>query len=276
MQSTTIIVPCHNEAKRLQSRELLSFASQHREISFLMVNDGSGDNTQEMLEELAAANPSQFTVKHLAQNCGKAEAVRRGILQAARQQPDYMGFWDADLATPLDAILLFSAVFERRPEISLVIGCRLPLAGHEIRRQRLRAWLGRRFLTAAGLVLGHRFYDTQCGAKLFRAIPSVLAAFSQPFHSRWIFDVELLARLRQLNEHQSRPALQQFVYELPLDSWVDVAGTKLKRSDFVKAFAELWAIWWRYRRPGADRFVPAREFLDLATESPPPIKKKAA
>ncbi len=64
----------------------------------------------------------------------------------------------------------------------------------------------------------------------------MMAAFAQPFHSRWIFDVEILARLVSLRGHESPTILDEIVYELPLDSWQDVAGSKLKSTDFVKAF----------------------------------------
>src|SRR5689334_7890709 len=98
-----IVVPCHNESRRLQPAVFRQFVAAHSNIQFLFVNDGSRDNTLAILQAFAASDPSHFQVLDLQPNRGKAEAVRQGILQAARKSPDYVGFWDADLATPLDA-----------------------------------------------------------------------------------------------------------------------------------------------------------------------------
>jgi dolichyl-phosphate beta-glucosyltransferase len=262
MSTAVIVVPCYNEAQRLYTLRFRQFAAGHPEVRFLMVNDGSRDHTLSLLEQLQASEPDCFDVLNLEQNCGKAEAVRRGVLQAARMQPDYIGFWDADLATPLEAIPQFTAVLDRRPETLLAIGVRLPLLGRSIRRDPLRQLLGRVFCRVASFLLGDSFSDTQCGAKLFRARGEVLAAFSQPFQSRWIFDVELLARLVSMRREDQPTSLDEIVYEIPVDRWEDVAGSKVKSADFAKAVGELSAIWWRYLRMGAPRFTPAPAVLN--------------
>ena len=86
-------------------------------ITFLFVNDGSTDETLRLLQSLQAADPNKFSVLSLPQNQGKAEAVRRGVLTAIESQPDYVGFWDADLATPLRTIPKFIDLAESRPDI---------------------------------------------------------------------------------------------------------------------------------------------------------------
>jgi dolichyl-phosphate beta-glucosyltransferase len=253
MTETTIVVPCHNEARRLDLPVFQRFLAAHTGVSFLFVNDGSTDATLEVLKQLAFANPNRCSVLDRAQNGGKAEAVRHGVDCASKTHVRYIGFWDADLATPLDAIPSFVATLNRRPQVSLVVGTRLRLAGHNIRRRPLRRLLGMLFSRVTGVALGTRLHDTQCGAKLFRNTPELRAAFSQPFGSRWIFDVELIARLLRIVPDYLGSACD-WIYELPLDEWHDVAGSKLRRGDFVKAVGELASIWWRYLRPGAPAF----------------------
>lgn len=139
-------------------------------------------------------NPGKFEVCHLPRNMGKAEAVRRGMLRALEGRVDSVGFWDADLATPLEAIPQFCELLRRDRRLQMVIGARVKLLGRTIERRILRHYLGRMFATAASVALRLPVYDTQCGAKLFRASAEIRALFDQPFHTNWIFDVELLAR----------------------------------------------------------------------------------
>src|SRR5215471_18516715 len=151
-----IVVPCHNESRRLQPTVFRQFVSAHNNIKFLFVNDGSRDNTLAILQDLAGSDPFHFLVLDLQPNRGKAEAVRQGILQAAQGSPDYVGFWDADLATPLDAIPQFVSVLNRRSDISVLLGVRMALLGRDIRRQPLRRFLGKGFARAASGALGMR------------------------------------------------------------------------------------------------------------------------
>lgn len=254
MSNITIVVPCHNEVRRLNVKAFHQFAKQQSNIKFLLVNDGSSDGTLDLLRQMAATDSAHFEVLDLSQNGGKAEAVRRGILHAANHRPMAIGFWDADLATPLEAISDFVSALHRQPQLLAVIGVRLPLLGHDIRRRPVRRWLGEEFVRVVSLVFRQRFHDTQCGAKLFRVTPETLAAFSQPFSSRWIFDVEVFARLKQLLARHSNSCFAESIYELPLNRWEDVAGSHLKRGDFFKAISELAVIWWRYLRPAAPAF----------------------
>ncbi len=260
MSRSIVVVPCYNEAERLNLPAIQDFGRRSDTAELLFVNDGSRDQTLELLEHLHKNNPRRFSFLHLARNGGKAEAVRQGVLLAIRSGAQYVGFWDADLATPLADIESFCHVLDRHPEIELVIGTRMRLLGHRIERRPLRHYLGRVFARTASLALGLRVFDTQCGAKMFRVLPHTEGLFATPFRSRWIFDVELLARMRATRRAYELP-LERVVYEHPLDSWRDVAGSTLKRGDFVKAVGELTGIYWTYLRPGAVWRVdgPARQ-----------------
>lgn len=243
-----IVVPCYNEANRLQVGAFRDFADGRNDVRFLFVNDGSTDGTERLLQELADADPSRFALLSLPGNSGKAEAVRRGLLAALATDAEYVGYWDADLATPLDAIPDFLAAFHERPAVEMVFGSRVRLLGRDIERSLLRHYLGRAFATAASLVLGIAVYDTQCGAKLFRATAQVRGLFQEPFASRWVFDVEIIARAVGAHARGEGPALGTLAYELPLKQWRDVRGSKLRAWHFAGAAADLLRIYWRYMR----------------------------
>ena len=241
---TTIVVPCYNEADRLEADEFETFVRQNPDCRLLFVNDGSTDSTQSQLEELQLRNSDQFAVLSLEQNRGKAEAVRRGLLEAMKEPPTYVGFWDADLATPLDAIPVFQGILDQRPHLHLAVGSRVKLLGRKIDRTPFRHYAGRFFATCASLVLKIPIYDTQCGAKIFRVTPIAKKVFAEPFTTTWIFDVECMARY---GEMVSDLSLEQIIYEVPLLQWKDVAGSKLKSGDFLKAAFELNKIRRNYR-----------------------------
>lgn len=244
-----IVVPCFNEAERLHVDEFVQFAQRNSRVKFLFVDDGSNDRTREIICRLHDRDPNSIQVLVLAKNVGKAEAVRQGVLKAFKETPDYVGYWDADLATPLGELPIFIEELDRSPTVFCVVGSRVRLLGRRISRSWARHYLGRIFATAASFVIGLPIYDTQCGAKVFRANARVAAAFSQPFGSRWIFDVELLGRL--IAPYQSSKYGQEFqqagVIEVPLQEWKDVKGSKLRPSDFFRAGFELVKFAWQRR-----------------------------
>jgi len=243
-----LVIPCYNEAKRLPADVIEEFARTQPSIHILLVNDGSTDNTLQILNGLSGVE-----VLHCEKNGGKAEAVRQGMLQALKSNDAaVVGFWDADMATPLEASLELLDILSTHPEIRMVFGARVKLLGRGIERNPLRHYLGRCFATAVSTVLQMPIYDTQCGAKLFRADDRLRKVLDEPFISRWIFDVEILARYIQMDGGD--PArLAESIYEYPLKVWRDIAGSKVRPGDFIKAFTELFAIHFRYRKPGTAR-----------------------
>ena len=165
--------------------------------------------------------------------------MRRGILAALDRSPGFVGFWDADLATPLSELPGFMEIMGSRPEIDIVFGARVRLLGREISRRPSRHYVGRVGATLISSSLGLAVYDTQCGAKLFRVSDTVREVFSTPFLSRWIFDVEIIARFVQL---WGRDRVARALYEYPVTQWHDVKGSKVKSRDFMRALSDLWKI----------------------------------
>ena len=252
MSHTTIVIPCYNEADRLDVDAFKTFASTHEEINFLFVDDGSVDRTFAVLEELEKTNPMSFQVLKLEKNSGKAEAVRRGILEALKSAPSMVGYWDADLSTSLDEIPRFIEQLNHNAELMGVIGSRVRSLGRKIKRKMMRHYVGRVFATMAALTLDLGVYDTQCGAKLFRVTDALPGIFEDPFLSRWVFDVELIARFDRVysqsknGARESERAMSDSFLELPLEAWQDVDGSKLRLHHAIGGFLDLLKIRMKY------------------------------
>lgn len=233
-----IIVPCYNEEQRLN---LKAFEKNiGLSCDFYFVNDGSTDRTGEMIKVFCAGKFNFFAVD-TALNSGKAEAVRLGINTAAQKNEyDWLGFWDADLATPLDEIPKFVHVAINNFNLKMIIGSRWLRLGADIRRNPLRHYLGRFFATTVSLLLKLPVYDTQCGAKMFHK--SIIdQSFGEAFTSKWFFDVEIFFRLKK-HGHDCL----KICYEHPLFFWEDKKGSKLKLTDFIRAPLELLKIKSKY------------------------------
>jgi dolichyl-phosphate beta-glucosyltransferase len=238
--SLTVVIPCFNEAERLDEGPLLAFLDSCTEASLLFVDDGSTDATADRLAAIAAARPARIDLLSLRPNGGKAEAVRRGMQTALDRGAGVVGYLDADLSTPPGEIFRLRAAFERSG-VEAVLGARVALLGTDIERSAVRHYLGRVFASVASAILQVRVYDTQCGAKLFRASAALQAAIATPFLSRWAFDVELLGRL--LTGGEGVPGMPiSAVVEVPLTTWHDVKGSKLSPLAMARTLADLGRI----------------------------------
>jgi hypothetical protein len=169
-------------------------------------------------------------------NGGKAEAVRAGMRWAIEHGAQFLGYADADMSTPVSEILRLSRLIESC-DAKVIIGSRIRILGRDIDRTLSRHIAGRLFATCASIALNMPVYDTQCGAKFFRATPLLSNALAQPFTSRWAFDVELLGRL--VSPLRDNGYVPGDIIEEPLMAWRDVAGSKLSSSAAVKATLSL-------------------------------------
>ncbi len=249
----TLVVPCYNEAARLDGAAFLEALNSRPWLHLCFVNDGSTDDTAGMVASLQQRAPDRISILTLRVNQGKAEAVRLGLIAACDKTP-YCGFWDADLAAPLRELETLFDVFTREPGVEWVWAIRLRSLGRSVTRGALRHYVGRVFATAASSIVGVAVYDTQCGAKLFRVSSLLKSVIAEPFSSRWIFDVEMLSRATAMMHGEPR-RVETIIYEQPLREWHHVRGSKVRPIDAIHAFAGLLTIraqrqQWLGRRDG--------------------------
>ena len=242
-----LVVPCFNEGKRLDVAAFRSYLSERHGIRIIFADDGSSDNTVEVLQRVCQGYEDSTHILRGGKNRGKAEAVRMGLLYTLNESDQrVVGFWDADLATPLDAVEELLEVLNARPEINMVFGSRVKLLGRTIERRPVRHYLGRIFATVVSITLGIAIYDTQCGAKLFRTQPDLRHVLAEPFLSKWVFDIEILARYISLCGNDAA-RVERMIYEFPLRKWTDVEGSKVRPKDFFVAFSDVVRIRRKYR-----------------------------
>jgi len=238
-----LVVPCYNEEKRLNVKAYLSSLSKNVKLTILFVNDGSSDNTLNILQKISKAEPERAMYLSLDRNKGKAEAVRQGICHLLKMDTfEIIGYWDADLAVPLIEVNDFIRVFQTYPDVQAVIGSRVHLAGRAIEHVNLRHYFGRVFATIISLTFGFKIYDTQCGAKLFYS-KILEPVVKEIFCSNWIFDVELLIRLSRIDFLRRK---ENWLYEYPVHEWKNVSDTKRTFLAYIESFFDYFKLVRKY------------------------------
>jgi glycosyltransferase involved in cell wall biosynthesis len=245
-QKIGIVIPCYNEENRINLLAIKeAMEDRSRYLTLLFVNDGSVDDTAAVLENYCKNySKEEAHCISMKENMGKAEAVRHGmnyLMQSS--QYDLIGYWDADLATPLKTLSSFVSIMERRIELLSVIGSRVKMCGRNITRNPSRHYLGRIFVTVLNTIMDLSIYDSQCGAKLFRSA-ALEGSLNKKFLSRWLFDVELLLRI-QLKVGSD---ICSWLYEYPLEEWTDIEGSKVTWKSYVGALFDLFRIYLNFRQ----------------------------
>jgi len=237
-----IIVPCYNEASRLDTNAFYEFSLNNPNVHFLFVNDGSTDNILQLLQILCNKHNNLNYITS-ANNVGKAEALRSGVMSIKnKEQYNFIGYFDADLSVPLNEIQAFLEVIKKREKTKFIFGMRIARLGAKINRNLLRHYLGRVFATFVSIILKEPIYDSQCGAKLIHS-SIIFKLFEKPFISKWLFDVELLSRFKMLY-----PNYMNQIVEYPISEWNEISGSKLKIKHYLLAPFELFKIWLKYRK----------------------------
>ena len=238
-----IIIPCYNEADRLDTNKFIDYLSKNTHLHFIFIDDGSTDNTNLIIKQIILKFNSLASLLINETNKGKAESVRLGVIESYKMNPDFIGFLDADLAAPIGEIDNLLKIIKKDKTKEVVFASRIQLIGSEIKRNYFRHFFGRVFATVVSNILNLPVYDTQCGAKIFsRKICDDI--FYEQFISPWLFDVELFARL--LNVYGMERTIQMS-YEYPVSKWVDIDGSKVKPIFFLKDPFELLKIVRHYK-----------------------------
>lgn len=240
-----MIIPCFNEEHRFKQEHFLDYFHHNPAIDFCLVNDGSTDGTEKLLAQLRKVDEKRICCYTLEKNTGKAEAIRQALLYlSAKNGYDYIGYIDADFAAPLTQINHILSYFNGHLTHSIIAGSRVKRLGATIKRSSSRHYLGRVFATVASVLLRLPIYDSQCGLKLIEA-QAAKELFAAPFKTKWLFDLELWFRLRNLVGIEK--ILLQTI-EVPLNDWQEKSGSKIKFKHMLSVPVDLFRIHKAYNR----------------------------
>lgn len=249
--SLVSVIPAYNEGDRLCSflQEWVAAAAQHSNIrvTAIVVDDGSRDadaaRHAQAVETancaLGAGTPHQLRYLRAAQNQGKGASIRWGWTEGGAEA-DWFGFVDADGALPSREFWrLASTLADSAADV--VCGSRIKMAGHTVERSLFRHLQGRAFATAVDELFHLGMYDTQCGLKFFRAslLRPMLPTLQE---SRWLLDVELLARLQRSGAR---------CLEVPVDCFQRGGSSLIFGVDSVRMFVRLVRLRQRLRSMAA-------------------------
>jgi CheY-like chemotaxis protein/glycosyltransferase involved in cell wall biosynthesis len=255
-----VVIPCYNEEERLLSKEFTDYIDKNTGYHLCFVNDGSKDNTLNVLQELQKGREDFITVYDCEKNGGKAEAVRLGMLHMTKKEDlDYLGFLDADLSTDLADFDDLVKTIESS-EFKIVSGSRIARMGANITKKSARKIISLTINFIIRKILSMDFKDTQCGAKIFHK-DVIGIAFDKKFVTQWLFDVEIFKRMTL---HFGLKSAKAMLCEQPLKRWIHADGSKLSIKDSVKIIGQLGQIAWLYRGEKNKNLVPNSTALTVA------------
>ncbi len=238
-----VVIPCYNEGNRLSSALFRDFLSKNIGYHLCFVNDGSTDNTLEVLEKLREGNEENISIYDCQKNGGKAEAVRQGIQYLIKNKEfDFIGYLDADLSTDFrDFDDLVKTI--GKSDFKIVSGSRIARMGANITKESARKIISKSINLIIQTILGMPFKDTQCGAKIMdKEIASLV--FEKKFITKWLFDVEIFMRMRK---YYGKREAKRLICEQPLQRWIHMEDSKLSMKDSVKIIGQLGQIALKYR-----------------------------
>lgn len=237
-----VVIPCYNEETRILSKEFTDFVHSNLGYHLCFVNDGSTDNTLEVLHKLAEGRNDHISVYDCEKNGGKGEAVRQGVIHLSKDpQLDYIGYLDADLSTDFTDFDDLVKTIETS-DFKIVSGSRMSRMGANITKESARKIISKTINLIIRNILGMSFNDTQCGAKIMdKEIANEM--FKDKFITKWLFDVEIFMKMRKF---YGKEKAISYICEQPLKRWIHADGSKLSMKDSLKIVLQLAQIAYHY------------------------------
>lgn len=117
-EPVSILIPCFNESQNVIETITYALNVEYPEFEVIAINDGSKDDTLEILLQLSRTNP-KLKVVNLSENQGKAIALQTGALVS---KYDFLIGIDGDALIDEDCVYWMMKHFIRYPEVAAVTG----------------------------------------------------------------------------------------------------------------------------------------------------------
>jgi glycosyltransferase involved in cell wall biosynthesis len=227
--SISVFFPCYNEQENIRrvvgrASEVLKGTGADYEV--IIVNDGSGDQTGRVADELAAAD-NHIRVVHHPRNLGYGAALQSGFRAATKQ---LVFFTDGDGQFDIGEM---PALLPLMDKYDIVCGYRLNRNDPVIRK--INGWLWTKLVC---LLFGMNIRDIDCAFKLFRREVFDHIKMSS---SGALISAEILARATR----RGYRIAQAGVHHYPRTAGKQT-GAKLKV--ILRAFKELFSLYNRIRK----------------------------
>lgn len=232
MQKISIIIPAYNEEQRI-NRTLRTYISYFNRLKDQLLLDyeivvalnGCKDDTLGVVREVQKTTPECFYID--LEQAGKGLAIKAGFFDALTRSNDLIGFVDADMAT------LPQAFYDLIQHIGSYDGI---IASRYMKESKIyppRPWIKRWgsklvYEPLVRLLLGLRYKDLQCGAKIFKreVVMSITPLMTM---TQWAFDAEMLYLCKKANFN---------IKEYPTE-WYDQAGSKLNYTSGLRMLGSI-------------------------------------
>ena len=262
---TGIIIPCHNEEKKMNAQAFISFIKNNSDYHLCFVNDGSRDNTLELLYDMKRRAPHNISIIDVKKTSGKAIAVRAGIRFLYNMKTiNYIGFIDADLSINLEDFKKLVKTLKIDDSVSVVYTSFNTKDNDIIQCDLFGGIVAKCIKYGVHQLLKIPICNTFYGAKVFRKsiIPIICG---EAFVCRYLFQVEMFLRLKN---YIGRKGVMSKVLERPSINNNEIDCLKLKYYTTLITIARIVRVWYIYSFNNSEIFAskPYNVALDLENE----------
>lgn len=224
----SVILPVYNEEDCIidSLNRIIKYLSEKKfKYEIIIVNDGSSDNTQKLVENFIKEKSLKEIKLLLSEHKGKGYAVKLGMLNSSG---DYSLFLDADLSTDISELEKMLPLIKQGEDV--IIGSRR-IPGARIARHQsfLREFMGRVYTWLSNLFLGTSISDFTCGFKCFSKKAKEKIFNAQKIDG-WSFDSEILLLAKKFGF---------VIKEVPVVWYNDPSTNVRLLRDTISSFIEL-------------------------------------